>query len=73
MNNNNTTGKAKFRSALQKCRIDRLIVKPVVAEIRRQRNESLKLSGRILDTVKKIDESIEIIAREIKRQGERSK
>jgi hypothetical protein len=47
-------------------------LRPIVLEIRRQQRDSLSVAARIFKELEELDESIEIVAREIKRQGERS-
>lgn len=57
--------------ALQEHRLNRLVVRPLARRIKQQRHDCIKLCKRIFKELREVNESIEIIAREITRQAKR--
>lgn len=57
-----------FQGALNQQAVSRLIVKPISRRIQRQKVECLKQGRRIIKKLQVVEESVEIIARELARQ-----
>jgi hypothetical protein len=70
MKKRNNASRLTIRGAWKNRNLNKLVVKPLLREIKRQRADCLRQGRRIFKKVKAIEESIDIIAREIHRQSE---
>lgn len=70
MKNKNTTEKGNIAGALQECDVNRLIVEPLVHEIKQHGVECQKQVKETADRLQEVSESIDIIARQLYRQSE---
>jgi hypothetical protein len=73
MKKTKTKSKGKRRGSYHVCHVNKLIVKPLARKIRQQGVECLKQGTTLFEKLEELDESIAIIARELKRQGEQGK
>jgi len=65
-----TRSKGKPRGNYHVCHVNKLIIKPLARIIRKQGVEAIKQSTALVEKLEEIDESIAIIARELKRRGD---
>jgi hypothetical protein len=73
MKKKNNASKLTVRGAWENRKLNKLVVKPLLREIRRQRDVCFKQGRRIFKKVKAVEESIDMIAREMHRQAEKRK
>lgn len=70
------TSKNKISGALREHHLNRLVVRPLARRIKQQRRDCIKQGKRIFNKLQEVNESIEILAREIAtnaKQGESRK
>lgn len=73
MKKKNNKSKGQFRGVLQEGRLKKLIVKPLARQIKRQGIQNLKLGRKLFEKLQAVDESIEIIARQIYRKSRKER
>lgn len=73
MKNTNNVSQKVISGDLREHHLNRLIVRPLARRIKQQRRDFMEQSKRILNEIQDVNESIEIIVRQLAREAERRK